>query len=186
MLRLSLLGFIVVIALLIGLALLPEKVTVNPDEDIQLAQSRMTLYPEQDAEAIWRFAADTIRYNPVSRESTLYDLSDGARWLDGAIDFTLDSDEMVIDSQDNIRSDAILVHITDLNWDLYMTARDERPVRIDQNLGKFYAPRYTATGEGLGGENIEENVSLNFDLTEFMAGGPGTVGKNSFVDEVEN
>lgn len=186
MLRLAISAFVLIVAVLVVLSLLPEKEIVNPDDDVQLYNSRMTLYPQQDPAAIWRFAADTVSYNPVSRESTLFDLSEGARWLDDAIDFSLASEEMVIDNEDNIRSDAMLIHITDMDWDLHMTAKDARPVYISQSEGKFYAPRYTASGEGLGAENIEENVSLNFDLTEFVAGGPGTVGINSFVDTVDN
>ncbi len=182
MLRLALVAFTVVIVLLIALAFSPEKVKVFPNTFIELSESKLTLYPSADPEATWSFKAQKILYEPDTRESELFDLSDGKRVVNDEVDFTLTSDRVTIDQADNLRGDLIYVHINNANWDLDMHASEYRQVLIDQNVGKFEVPLLLYRGDGIS-ESRDENVRMNFDLTEFEAGGPGTIGHNSFIDE---
>ena len=109
-------------------------------------------------------------------------MSDGKRVINNEVDFTLTSDRVTIDQADNLRGELIYVHINDANWDLDMHASEYRQVLIDQNIGKFEVPLLLYRGDGIS-ESRDENVRMNFDLTEFEAGGPGTIGYNGFIDE---
>ncbi len=182
MLKLALIAFTVVIGLLIALSFSPEKVKVFPNTFIELSEAKLTLYPSADPEATWSFKTQKIIYEPDTRESELIELTDGKRVVDNEVDFTLASEQITIDQADNLRGDLIYVHINNANWDLDMHAKNNRQVLIDQNIGKFEVPLLLYRGDGIS-ESRDENVSMNFDLTQFEAGGPGTIGYNSFTDE---
>ncbi len=182
MLKLALIGFTIVVGLLVALSFSPEKVKVFPNTFIELNEAQLTLYPSADPEATWSFKAQKTLYEPDTRESTLFNLSDGKRVVNDEVDFTLNSNKVTIDQADNLRGDLIYVHINNANWDLDMHANEGRQVLIDQNIGKFEVPRLLYRGDGIS-ESRDENVRMNFDLTEFEAGGPGTIGYNSFIDE---
>ena len=168
MLRLSLIALGAVVAALVVLALLPQRERVVPGEDIVLEDARVTLYPQADPEAVWYFRSQRVDYNPTSRESVLYTLEDSERVVNGETDFTLQSDEVLIDAQDNLRGEQIFVHLVDVGWDLDMQAKDDNPVLIDQQRGKFFVPVIDYGGAGIGEENHGENASMNFDFTDFQ------------------
>ena len=181
MLRLSLIALGAVVIALLVLALLPRRERVVPGEDIVLDDAQVTLYPQADPEAVWHFRSQRVDYNPTSRESVLYDLADSERVVDGETDFTLQSDEVTIDAQDNLRGEQILVHLLESNWDLDMQAKDGNTVLIDQQQGKFVVPVLDYTGTGLG-ENHAENASMNFDLSDFRADCTGASCYNQLED----
>ncbi len=181
MLRLALLALITVVIVLIGLSLLPQETREIPGSDIQLANTALTLYPEADPNAVWFFEAASADYQPNARTTTLFNVDEGRRVVGGETDFTLNADELVIDNRDNLRGDEIFVYLIEANWNLHMQADDGRQVLIDQSQGKFEVPLLTYSGDGIG-ESRDENVRMNFDLTDFEAGGPGTVGYNRFAD----
>lgn len=182
MLRLALITFMVVIGLLIGLSFTPEKVKVFPNTFIKLEQARLTLYPSADPDATWNFKAREILYEPNSREATLFNLTDGQRIINEKVDFTLHSEEVTIDKFDNLWGDSIYVHLNNANWDLDMHSNKGKQALINQNFGKFEIPLLLYRGDGIS-ESRDENVRMNFDLTDFEAGGPDTVGYNRFTDE---
>ena len=182
MLRLSLVALGAVVVFLVVLALLPRQERVVPGEDIVLDDARVTLYPQADPEAVWHFRSQRVDYNPTSRESVLYNLEDSERVVGGETDFTLESDEVVIDAQDNLRGEQIFVHLVEAEWDLDMQGSGGQGVFIDQARGKFEIPILDYTGKGLGSCNHAERVRMNFDLSDYEAGGEGTVSCNEFED----
>lgn len=178
MLKYAFLTLVGVVALLVGLALLPRGERSVPDSTIELKNASVTLFPQADPEAVWHFASPEVDYHPESRETVLRDVADAERRVGDTPDFTLQAQEVTIDSDDNLRGERILVHLIDEAWDLDMTAKDDRLVLINQQQGLFEVPHLNWTGEG--GEGVNENMSISFDLTTFEAGGEGTVGKSVF------
>jgi hypothetical protein len=181
MLKLALAALLATLAVLAGLTIWPERERVVPDERIVLREVRLSLYPQADPAAVWSFAADSVSYRPSSRETTLQQISEGQRSVNGVLDFTIRADEMVIDAQDNLRGEQLLVHLVEANWDLEMQARAGQPVVIDQRAGTFSVPVLSFTGDGLGA-NRAENVRMNFDLTDFQASCEGVSCYNQFED----
>lgn len=178
MLRVALIAFAALLALLVGLSLLPERARELPDSAIALQGVALVLYPQSDPQALWRFRAPEVRYAPASRETTLHQLELGERWVDGALDFTVQAERLTIGADDNLRGEALEVELVDAGWQLSMAARAGRQVLIDQARGVFEIPRVEIRGEGI--EGVYENMVISFDLTEFTAGGEGTVGFSTF------
>lgn len=183
MLRLALIALAVVIVILVILSLLPEREHVIPEATIRLEQARVTLYPQADPEAVWFFEARDVAYEPNTRATTLYDIEDGARTVAGETDFTLESELVTIDQEDNLRSEQMFVHLVEANWDLDMRAKDGRTVLIDQRNGKFNIPLLFYTGDGLV-NNRAEAVRMNFDLTDYEADCDGASCFNEFKDQM--
>lgn len=181
MLRVALLAMSLLLAGLISLTLLPRVEQTVPAATITLLSPSLTLYPQADADAVWYFDAERAQYDPNARETVLENIAEGQRVAGGEVDFTLTAEHVTIDRRDNLRSDAMYVHLLDSNWFLDMVAQDDRYVLIDQARGKFEVPLLTYTGDGIG-ESRDENVRMNFDLTDFEAGGADTIGYNTFRD----
>jgi len=181
-LRIALFAMSLLLAGLIGLTLMPRTEQTVPAATITLLSPSLTLYPQADAAAVWHFDAEQAQYDPNARETVLETISEGERVENGEVDFTLEADRVTIDRRDNLRSDAMFVHLLDSNWYLDMVAKADRQVLIDQSRGKFEVPQLTYTGDGIG-ESRDENVRMNFDLTDFEAGGPDTIGYNTFRDD---
>lgn len=181
MLRLALFALIAVVVVLVGLSLLPQEVREIPGSEIGLANTALTLYPEADPNAVWFFEARSAEYQPNARTTTLFNIGDGRRVVNGETDFTLSANELVIDNRDNLRGDELFVYLLEADWNLHMQAADNRQVLIDQSQGKFEVPLLTYSGDGIG-ESRDENVRMNFDLTDFEAGGPDSIGYNRFAD----
>ena len=182
MLRLTAIALAVTVVGLLVVALLPQQERTIPGEVIELSGANVTLYPEADPEAVWFFDADTVDYDPALGETTLYDVGDARRTVEGETDFTLRADEVVIDTEDNLRGERMLVHLVEANWDLTMQAGEERQVLIDQAEGKFRVPILDYTGDGLG-QNHAEGVTMNFDLTDYEADCNGAQCQNEFRDQ---
>lgn len=181
MFRLSLLALGVTVALLVVLSLLPARTRPVPGGTIVLSGAEVTLYPQADPAAVWNFAAERVDYQPDTGETVLRDIGDAARTVDGKVDFTLASAQITIDAEENLRGKRIQAHLIEANWDLDMQGADNRQVLIDQAQGRFEVPLLDYQGDGIG-ESRDQNVSMTFDLTDFSAGGPDTVGYNRFID----
>lgn len=180
MFRLALLALGLSVAVLVGLSLLPRRAEVTPGGAIRLVGAAVTLYPQADPEAVWRFAADRVVYEPSTQETTLRDIADAARTVGGETDFTLASERLTIDTQEDIRGEQIEVYVPDVRWTLDMRTLGGRPVLLDQQQGRFDAPAIEITDED--GQNVStsRNLSMNFDLTDVRTGGEGTQNNDSF------
>lgn len=178
--RIALLVLAAVVGLLLVVALLPDTRTPVPGSAIVLKSAQVTLYPQADPDAVWRFTAPTVEYDPERQEATLLAIEDGRRTVGGETDFTLASERVVIDRDDNLRGEAMLAHLVEDEIDLDMRAKDDRWVLIDQREGRFEVPHATMSGPDLG-ESVFEDMRISFDFTDFQAGGAGTVGYAQFV-----
>jgi len=183
--RIALLVLALVVGLLIVVALQPDTRAPVPGSAIVLQETQVTLYPQADPDAIWHFTAPTVEYDPERQEATLLAIEDGRRTLAGETDFTLASERVVIDRDDNLRGEAMLAHLVEDEIDLDMRAKDGRLVLIDQREGRFEVPRATMSGPDLG-ESVFEDMRISFDFTDFQSGGAGTVGYAQFVVDSPN
>lgn len=180
MLRLALVALVVVVGALAALTLLPARRATVPEALISLSGARVSLYPRADPDAVWRFSAPSVSYDPSRRETTLVDITDGRRMVGEMTDFTLASDRIVIDRSDDLRGETISAHLVEDEIDLLMESKDERTVLINQSAARFEVPRATMSGPDMGA-SIFEDMRISFDFTEFEAGGPGTVGYAEFI-----
>lgn len=182
MFRIALLALSVTVFGLIALSLLPQRERAVPAGTVELTGARLTLYPQADPEAVWHFNAERVDYEPDLGETTLYMIRDAERSVDGETDFTLESERIVIDAQENILSEHIEVYIPDMGWTLDMRGRDGVQVLLDQERGRFEAPLFDVVSDDGGAESLGENVGMNFDLTDVTTGGEGTRNRDSFRD----
>ncbi len=180
MLRLAFIALVAVIGALVVLTLLPRRDVVIPDAAITLTDAEVALYPRADPDAVWRFSAPYVTYDPALRETTLLDISDGRRTVAGLTDFTLASERVVIDRSDNLRGETVRAHLVEDEIDLLMESKGERTVLINQSSARFEVPRATMTGPDMG-ESVFEDMRISFDFTDFESGGPGTVGFAEFI-----
>jgi hypothetical protein len=176
-LRLAIITLAVVVGLLLLVSLLPKAPRVIPDSTIHLENTTLTLYPQEDPDAIWFFNSPTVEYNPDSRETTLFKVQDGKRTVNNETDFTLESEKVTIGSDDNMYGDKIAVNLIEEETTLDMQSKDGRMVLINQAQGQFEIPYVEMSGDIRG---IKENMYIGFDLRKFTAGGPGTVGITEF------
>lgn len=179
-LRAALIAITVVIALLVVVALQDDSGATVPDTAITLRGAEVALYPLADPGSVWYFVSPTVEYLPETQESTLLNIADGRRTIDGETDFTLTSERVTIDRSDNIRGTSMEAHLVEDEIDLQMEAKGERLVLINQETGQFEVPRATMTGPDLGA-SVFEDMRISFDFTDFESGGPGTVGYSEFI-----
>ncbi len=177
MLRYAFIALAAVLVLLIVLSLLPQNRAVIPDSTIDLQNAVVTLYPQQDQDAVWHFSSPTVEYNPESRDTTLYKVQDGERVENGKTDFTLESEQVTISSDDNLRGDKIIVNLLEEETTLDMQSKGDRQVLINQVEGQFEIPYVEMTGKSRG---KRENMYIDFDLRRTRSGGVGTVGYSEF------
>lgn len=168
---------------LVGLALVPPRERVVPAGTVELTGARVTLYPQADPGAVWHFGASRVDYELDTGETTLHTIDDAERNVDGETDFTLESERVVIDAQENLLSDQLEVYIPDMDWTLDMRGRDGVQVLIDQARGRFEAPLMNILGEDV--SSSSENAGMNFDLTGFESGGENTQNSDSFRDTTQ-
>ena len=180
MFRPALLALGATVALLVVLSLLPQRTRAQPGGTIVLADAQVTLYPQADPGAVWNFGAERVDYQPDVGETVLRDIGDAARTVGGETDFTLASERITIDAQENLRGERIEVYIPDADWTLDMRGEPDAPVRIDQQQGRFSAPLLDITGPDI--ESSAQDAGMDFDLKNFVSGGEGTRNRDSFRD----
>lgn len=183
MTRAALLTLAAVVVVLFVLTRLPDARPDLPDTTIALGGASVVLMPEADPAAVWTFEAPTARFDPDRDTTELFGVEDGARTVDGVVDFTLRADRLVIDRRDDLVAERIEAHLVADDWDVVMEGRDQRNVLVRQDAGRFEVPHVEITGEGIG-RSVYQDMRISFDFTDFQAGGPGTVGTSAFVADV--
>lgn len=175
-----LLLFAVTITVLVVLALLPERGIVLPDQQIKLANAQVTLYPQSDAQAVWRFEAPAAEYDPEEGQSVLFDIDDGHREVGGEVDFTVASEKLTINRRDDILGDLVFAYLVETGECLTMSGTASAPVLIDQRRGVFDVPVVEISGPSWGEDTRLEQMRISFDLESFEGGGPGTTTTTEF------
>jgi uncharacterized protein YndB with AHSA1/START domain len=173
-LKTALLLFAVTIAALAVLAVLPERERALPDQRILLSNAQVTLYPEADQQAVWRFEAPEATYDPERGESTLLRIEDGRREVQGEVDFTVASERLLINRRDDLLGELVFAYLMETGECLTMQGSAENPVLIDQRRGMFEVPVLEISGPTWGDDTRLERMRVSFDLEEFDGGGAGT------------
>lgn len=158
--------------LLFGLvfALLPTQVS-TAKSGVTLQNVKLRLYPAQDPQAEWRFAARQITVDPEKGENTLDGLGRGERWLTRSgevpqLDMTIKASKLVIDAQDNLKTQqAALYTLADCST-FTLSGTAQTPVTINQQ-GGYSAPRGTISSPIQQG--AFRNITANFDFSAFNA-----------------
>jgi hypothetical protein len=181
--RAALLTLAAVVLGLFALTLLPDRRPDLPAATIALSGTRVVLLPEADPAAVWTFSAPSASFDPDQETTELFSVDDGARTVDGVVDFVLRAERLVIDRRDDLVAGRIDAHLVADGWDVVMEGRDDRNVLVRQDVGRFEVPHVEMTGEGIG-RSVYQDMRISFDFTDFQAGGPGTVGTSAFVADV--
>jgi len=172
-------AFLAVVATLVLLSVGPRRVNVEVRDVIALQDASVTLFPASDPEAVWGFDAPDVTYDPAMGETTLVQIRDGERRVGSAVDFTLRSEELVIDRNDDLRGERMDVYLVEDELDVEMQGVEGRQVVVDHGDGVFEVPRIRIYGEDFGESRYEE-MRVSFDFTRFEAGGPDTIGYSEF------
>jgi len=172
-------AFLAVVATLALLSVGPRRVNVEVRDVIALQDATVTLFPASDPEAVWGFDAPDVTYDPAMGETTLVQIRDGERRVGSAVDFTLRSEELVIDRNDDLRGERMDVYLVEDELDVEMQGVEGRQVVVDHGDGVFEVPRIRIYGEDFGESRYEE-MRVSFDFTRFEAGGPDTIGYSEF------
>lgn len=182
MFRLAGAAFAVVLVALVALALRPADEPEARDPRIRLSDTQVTLHPRADPEARWTFAAPLATFDPESGDTVLDEVEDGARHVGEEVDFTLRAGRLVIDRSDDLRTDEMFVRLVEDELDVSMDGQGERQVLVDQSDGRFEVPNIELSGEDFGRSRYE-NMRVDFDFTDFEAGGPDTIGYSELLLE---
>lgn len=173
--QLAPLAFLALLAVLAAVALLPDRRRTVPGSEILLHDARVTLYPEADPVATWRFASPSLRYDPQLDRTVLARIAEGARVVDGEVDFELRSEaEVAIEPNDDLTGEAMVAWLEQQDTCLTMLGSDESPVRVEQRTATFEVPVARLAGGDWGEETRLERVVMGFDLESFEFGGEGT------------
>jgi hypothetical protein len=172
--------FAVTVAVLVILAVLPERERALPDQQIQLSDARITLYPQADPQAVWRFEAPAAVYDPGQSETTLFSIEDGRREVADEVDFTVASERLTINRRDDILGELVFAFLVETGECLTMRSANDKPVLIDQRRGMFEVPVLEISGPSWGDNNRLEQMRVSFDLEEFQGGGAGTTITTEF------
>ncbi|MGI8747637.1 MAG: hypothetical protein ACR2J4_04680 [Deinococcus sp.] len=168
MLRVSGLLLLAILAFGLLFSLLPARPRAGAS-GVTLSSARLSLYPEQDPGAVWRFQAREVRVNPLLSENTLDGLGRGERWVRGQdgksrLDLTLSAPSLTIDGDDNLRAGEATLYIIQDCSTLTLRGSGEAGVLINQR-GGFSAPYLRVASPDLNAEY--DDVTASFDFSQF-------------------
>jgi len=140
---------------------LPVREPPKRERGVVLEGVTIRLYPKSDPDAEWIFYADKIENNPARQTSKATGLSQGARYVDGKLDLTLEAPEVSIDRNDNLTLPYATIEIPEECYVIQLGGKGESPVRILQDRG-FTAPTFTLKGPGISirGEGFKSDFKL--------------------------
>lgn len=115
---------------------------------VELEGVTLRLYPRSDPKAEWIFHAARIENSPARRISEATGLNQGARYVNGKLDLTLDAPKVVIDRNDDLTLPYATITIPRECYEIHLGDEGEPPVRIRQDQG-FFSPTFTLIGPGI-------------------------------------
>jgi len=146
--RFALVMLLAIAAVSYYFAHLPVRQAPAREKGVVLENVALRLYPKKDPRAEWVFYAGRIENNPAQQSSVATDLTEGARYVDGELDLTLEAPEVTIDRHDNLTLPYARIEIPKECYEIQLGGEGEAPVRIRQDQG-FYAPTFTLKGPGI-------------------------------------
>lgn len=140
---------------------LPVHEPPKREKGVVLEGVTIRLYPKSDPDAEWIFHAGKIENNPARQTSKATDLSQGARYVGGDLDLTLEAPEVSIDRNDNLTLPYATIVIPKECYTIRLGGEGKAPVRILQDRG-FSAPTFTLEGPGISirGEGFRSDFKL--------------------------
>lgn len=162
-LKYSWLALCVLLAFGAVVALLPERSAPNAGAGVTLSGVKLRLYPQQDAQAEWRFEAQNISYDPLRGETEVVKPSKGERILNGKLDMTIRTERLIIDSNDDLRTQQATLYIPSECTTLELQGDAQRPVRIQQSVG-YSAPIGKMTSPSIKAEIANLTSSFQLDV----------------------
>ncbi|RMH55590.1 MAG: hypothetical protein D6684_07110 [Deinococcus-Thermus bacterium] len=177
MVRAAVAALVAVLLLSLYLASRPLPTPAVPERGVRLEDVRLTLYPEQDPQSRWEFAARQVEQDPSTREARVIGLESGRRFVEERLDLRLYAPEVTIDRSDNLRLPYARVEILKGCYTVHLGSPGEPPVVIDQREG-FRAPSVHITAPSLEvrGKDFKsdfgiENPSWRDPVERFISGG---------------
>ncbi len=177
MVRLALAALLVIIAFSLFLVSRPLPTPAAPNRGVRLENVRLTLYPEQDPQARWEFAAQVVEQDPATREARVSALQSGERFVEDQLDMRLFAPEVIIDRSDNLRLPYARVEILKGCYTVNLGRPGEAPVTIDQREGfrapsvHITAPSLEVKGRDFKSDFAIENPSWRDPIETFISGG---------------
>ncbi|PZA07905.1 MULTISPECIES: hypothetical protein [unclassified Meiothermus] len=169
MVRYALIVLGVVLGLSVFFATRPVPKPPIPPQGVHLENVSLTLYPEQDPQAKWRFRAKEVVQDPGSRESKVTGLEEAARYVGNRLDLRLSAPEVTIDRNDNLRAPYATVEILKGCLKVELGEPGGPPVSIDQRSG-FAAPRVRISSPTYSASGV--NFTSDFAIEQIRWGDP--------------
>ena len=115
--------------------------------NVVLRDVQLRLYPTQDQNAEWRFAASEVTYDPVASQTNITRPTQGERYVRDAagsfqLDSTLSTSALTIDANSNLRMTRATVTVPSQCATATLTGSEANPVVVQQDVG-FVAPKAT-------------------------------------------
>ena len=157
-------------------ALLPTQDQTNAETGAHLQDVQLTLYPMRDPDAVWRFGAANVTHDPVKSVTELSQLSEGRRLIrerdpqgqftgKEALDATLSTDQLSIDSQDNLLTDKARIYLLNSCADVRLQGTEAQPVKIEQGAG-FSTPIAMVDSPQLTGRITRLRMTFDFVIED--------------------
>lgn len=165
-----------VLGLALLFALLPSGQVPQAETGITLQNVRLTLYPARDPDAVWRFAAATVRHDPVSSTTDLSQIQGGERLLierdaqgkptgRETLDATVTAPSLSINGQDDMVTPQAQIRLVKECADLKLSGTPQNPVKIEQGYG-FSAPEATLDSPNLKGNIYDLRMDFGFTVEQ--------------------
>jgi hypothetical protein len=187
---------LIALGILLALGLVVSVLPVNNKEplgDVRLEGVKLELYPAADPDAKWTFQASNVVYNPDTRESKVDLEGIGKRIFKGEEDLELTASQLIIDGNDNLRTQQADVYVRKECTTVklgFADATSSPPVVIDQNTGyrapyaEIIAPDYRQTGSNLDSSfDLKERFNIDKPKIRFVDGGNESCVNGKLVKE---
>lgn len=136
--------------------------------NVVLRGVQLRLYPTQDQNAEWRFAAGEVTYDPVASQTNITRPTQGERYVRDVsggyqLDSTLSTNALTIDASSNLRMERATVYVPSQCATLTLTGTTQNPVIVQQDVG-FIAPDSRLRFPGVTGGFKDIQASFNLDV----------------------
>lgn len=152
-------GWLALVALVVfgaAFTLLDPPDEAGRNTNVVLRGVEFRLYPSQDENAEWHFAAREVTYDPVEGQTRITRPTQGERYvrdLTGTyqLDSTLKTSRLTIDASSNLRMTKATVYVPSQCATLTLSGTERNPVVVQQDVG-FIAPKGTLESPTLSGD----------------------------------
>lgn len=141
-----------------------------------LSGVQLRLYPFSDQDAAWKFAAATVRIDPLENKTYLQGISNGQRLLRErdpggkltgreTLDARLATQELTIDGEDNLTTRQARITLVRECADIDLTGTGDQSVKIEQGVG-FSAPVAKISSPNTNGRIEKLRMTFGFQILD--------------------